>query len=198
MSQTRYIRNLRPNALNIRVGGRHSTEAVGSQNAAKLSLQLGRRYSRTDSAAISEADFNDTQIQQALRRGHVEEISEESFMTLAARPDQDDSYRAEDEPQTRKRIERDPTLLQIPAEDTAYGKTIVPEFQDEGQRYHRLVQSEHGTRQRPVAREDREKVRRIMTPGLEFVEEPVPTDKELAKAQAKAERKAAPRRKKSE
>jgi hypothetical protein len=186
----RYIRNLRPNALNIRVGGRHTAEAVGSQNAARLSLQLGRRYSRTDSAALSESDFNDTQIQQALRRGHVEEISEESFMTLAARPDQDDSYRDESEPQTKKRIERDPTTLTIPAEDTPYGKTIVAEFQDEGQRYHRVVQSEHGTSAKPVAREDREKVRRIMSPSLEFVEEPVSTDKELAKAA----RKAAPRR----
>jgi hypothetical protein len=187
---SKYIRNLRPNALNIRVGGRHSAEAVGSSNSARLSLQLGRRYSRTDSAALSDADFADTQIQQALRRGHIEEISEDSFMQLAARPDQDDSYRAEDEPQTKKRIERDPTTLTIPAEDTPYGKTIIAEFQDEGQRYHRVVQSEHGDRDRPVAREDRERVRRIMTPGLEFVEEPVPTDKELAKAA----RKAAPRR----
>jgi hypothetical protein len=188
---TRYIRNLRPNALNLRVGGRHSAESVGLANAGGVvSLQLGRRYSRTDSAAISEKNFNDTQIQQALRRGHIEEISEDSFMQLAARPDQDDSYRAEDEPQTKKRIERDPTTLTIPAEDTPYGKTIIAEFQDEGQRYHRVVQSEHGNSKSPVAREDREKVRRIMSPGLEFVKEPVPTDKELApKPQRKARAK---------
>jgi hypothetical protein len=194
MSETKYIRNLRPNSLNLRIGGRLSAQSVPAVGAARLALQLGRRYSRTDSAALSEADFKDGQVQNALRRGHIEEISEESFMTLAARPDQDDSYRDPDEPQTKKRIERDPTTLQIPAEDTPYGKTIVPEFQPEGQRYHRDVLSEHGTRAQPVAREDRERVRKIMSPGLDFVEEPVPTDKELAK---KA-RKAAPRRKKAE
>lgn len=192
MSETRYIRSRRPNAFNLRIGGRHSAEAVGGSNSAKLSVQLGRRGSRTDSAALNEKDFNDTQVQQAIRRGHIEEISEESYMTLAARPDQDDSFRDPDEPQTKKRIERDPTLLTTPGEDTPYGKTIIPEFQDEGQRYHRIVRSEQGTAQKPVAREDREKVRRIMTPSLEFVEEPTPTDKELAKAT----RKAAPRRKK--
>ena len=181
MSETRYVRNRRPNALNLRVGGRLSDQS-SSNNSARLSLQLGRRGARTDSAAVSEADFNDTQIQQALRREHIEEISEESFMQLAARPDQDDSYRDPSEPQTKKRIDRDPTTLKIPAEDTPYGKTIVPEFQPEGQRYHREI---------PVTREDREKVRRIMSPGLDFVEEPGSTDKELAKQQ----RKAAPKRK---
>lgn len=193
MTETRYIRNRRPNALNLRVGGRHTAESVGGANAAKLDVRLGRRGSRTDSLAMSAEAFNDGQIQQAIRREHIEEISEESFMTLAARPEQDDSYRDPSEPQTKKRIERDPTTLTMPGEDTPYGKTIIPEFQPEGQRYHRDVQSEHGTRQQPVAREDREKVRAIMTPSLEFVEEPKPTDKELA-----PKRKAAPRRKKTE
>jgi len=112
-------------------------------------------------------------------------------MALAARPDVDDSYRDEEEPPTKKRIERDPTTLKMPAEDTPYGKTIVPEFQPEGQRYHRDVVSEHGNRDQPVAREDREKIRAIMSPRLEYVEEPKPTDKELAKKT----RKASPRKK---
>lgn len=193
MTETRYIRNRRPNAFNLRVGGQHSAETVGQRADGTLSIQLGRRGSRTDSVAVTEQEFKKGQLQQALRKGHVEEISEESFMTLAARPDVDDSYRDDDEPPTKKRIERDPTVLQIPAEDTPYGKTIVAEFQPEGQRYHRDVVSEHGNRQQPVAREDREKVRKIMSPGLEYVEEPKATDKELT-----PKRKAAPRRKKSE
>lgn len=185
MSETHYIRNLRPVAFNLRIGGRLSSQSTAnSANTARVSLQLGRRYSRTDSAALSEADFKDTGVQTALNRKQIEEISEESFMTLAARPDQDDSYRDPSEPQTKKRVERDPTTLKIPAEDTPYGKTIVPEFQPEGQRYHREI---------PVTREDRERVRRIMSPGVDFVEEPVPTDEELA-----PKRKAAPKRKKSE
>jgi len=188
MSEKRYIRNRRPNAFNLRVGGRHTAESVGQANASgTISVQLGRRGTRTDSLALSENDFSDGQVQQALRKGHIEEISEESFMTLAARPDQDDSYRDDNEPETKKRIDRDPTTLTMPTDETGNPvrnmETIVPELMPEGLRYHRTPKT---------TREKREAVRKIMSPGLEYVEEPTPTDKELA-----PKRKAAPRRKKA-
>lgn len=194
MSETRYIRNRRPNAFNLRVGGRHTAESVGAANAAGIvSVQLGRRGSRTDSAALSEKHFNDGQVQSALRRNHIEEISEESFMTLAARPDQDDSYRDDEEPMTKKRIERDPTTLEMPTDEAGSPvrnmETIVPEFMPEGLRYHRTPKT---------TREKREAVRKIMSPGLEYVEEPGSTDEELNAGTDTPKRKAAPRRKKAE
>lgn len=194
MSETRYIRNRRPNAFNLRVGGRHSTESVGQANAAGVvSLQLGRRGSRTDSAALSEKHFKDGQVQNALRRGHIEEITEQSFMTLAARPDQDDTYRDDEEPLTKKRIERDPTTLEMPTDEAGSPvrnmETIVPEFMPEGLRYHRTPKT---------TREKREAVRKIMSPGLEYVEEPGSTDEELGTVEEEKPRKAAPRRKKAE
>jgi hypothetical protein len=185
MTETHYIRNRRPNAFNLRVGGRHSAETVGQANAAGvISVQLGRRGSRTDSAALSEKDFKDGQVQQALRKEKIEEISEESFMALAARPDQDDTYRDDDEPATKKRIERDPTTLEMPTDEAGQPvrnmETIVPEFMPEGLRHHRTPKT---------TREKREAVRKIMSPGLEYVEEPGSTEEELGT------RKAAPKRK---
>lgn len=183
MSETRYIRNLRPNSVNLRVGGRLSSQSVAAPAAARLELQLSRRGSRADNAAISERDFKDVQIQQALRRGQVEEISEEAFMTLQTIIDDETGEEgriSEEEGKQRatvlaKNKEREGgDTLEVSTEQNA--RFVIPEFQPETLNYHKEI---------PVSRERRERARRLMSPRLQYRVEPKSTDEELGLATKK-------------
>ena len=73
MSDVLYVRNTRPNAVLIRVGG--------------IKYTAERRGSREDSLALPGDWRNDPIVATFLQQGVIEEISKETFMTLGSRPD---------------------------------------------------------------------------------------------------------------
>ena len=177
---TRYIRNRRPNGLNIRVGGRQSYNA-------RLNIQLGRRGSRSDTIALDAQDFNSREVQTHLRQGNIEEISEESFMTLGLRESETGEEGIASEEEQRERAanlkKRAPeATFEVSRERNA--ETVVPEFQPSNLNYHKEI---------PVTPEARARARRLMSPSLEYIEEPAPTDKELAPKKQRRSRKTAPK-----
>lgn len=99
----KFIRNLRPNGVNIRVAG--------------LKLHLNRRGAVADSIAVPLTAFADRGFQANFARGVIEEISKDTFLSLA--------QRIEDEPQGT--IRPRPVRYQIDPENPTI-KTFLPEF----------------------------------------------------------------------
>jgi hypothetical protein len=73
MADILYVRNMRPNAVLIRVDG--------------IKYTVERRGSREDSAALPAAWRDDPSVQTFLNQGILEEISKDAFMTLGSRPE---------------------------------------------------------------------------------------------------------------
>lgn len=72
-----YIRNKRPNQINMRFGPRERPT---------INLQLGRRGKRDDTAAIPADEVErDQNFQKNVKLGLIEIISEQEFLTLGGR-----------------------------------------------------------------------------------------------------------------
>lgn len=78
-NQVRYIRNRRPNMLKIKLYARTPNQVV---------FPLERRGHPADCIAVPEEAFTDHSFLKTLRTGAVEEITQETFMALALRVDQ--------------------------------------------------------------------------------------------------------------
>ena len=102
-----YIRNKRPNQFNFRLGRKGD-----------ISVQLGRRGTRSDTAAVprSEAE-GDAHFRKNIKLGAVEEITEQEFISL--------SERLDDEPQGKLRAA---PVVQYAIDDKATIETFKKEW----------------------------------------------------------------------
>lgn len=73
MATPLYVRNLRPNAVLVKIGG--------------LKYTVERRGFREDTVALPPEAREDPVVSTFLQRNILEEISKETFMTLATRPE---------------------------------------------------------------------------------------------------------------
>lgn len=136
MAETIYLRNLRPNRVIV--------------TYADLRVPLERRGAREDTTSMPADARNEPTIARWLRSGIIEEISKESFLTLAARTDAyDPNYRGENEP----------------AVQTDIRKAALPMVQDPRQ---------------PETVDIDKIDRQFLTPRNEFVTKPEPTRSETS------------------
>lgn len=107
MTETVYVRNLRPNRVVLLHAG--------------LRVTLERRGSREDTTSLPADALNEPTIARWLRASMIEEISKEDFMNLAARTDAfDPNFRSPEEPELVSNVKTKAVPMSPERSETPY------------------------------------------------------------------------------